>query len=236
MGRCGRRILGAHPRTRRRRQDDHRQRTQAQSILRSCIRRLLRALCRQAINPNLSEEAIGFNTKHKTLHHRLAHLLPCAIIVSRGKRRTPARRRLRLTTGNCIGCSAIASTSPRLLARTAALAQGEYCHTMPALRVNPRLLQVSRRPAASQFLEQARPDLLPGDDIGGILLMPLDTVIELRGVCICQRQCVGFQAFPHHIQQFGFFGSGQIFYFVSQTIVYNRSAVSPAWQGCCLSC
>jgi len=66
--------------------------------------------------------------------------------------------------------------------------------------------------------------------------MPLDTVIELRGVRICQRQCVGFQAFPHHIQQFGFFGSGQIFYFVSQTIVYNRSAVSPAWQGCCLSC
>ena len=46
------------------------------------------------------------------------------------------------------------------------------------VRLNSGSLQVSRRPAAvSQFLEQPRPDLLPGDDIGGILLMPLDAVI-----------------------------------------------------------
>src|SRR5207302_9224157 len=78
------------------------------------------------------------------------------------------------------------------------------------------LASVSRRLAASQFVEQTRPDLLPGDDIGGILLMPLDAVIELRALRVRQRQCVGFQALPHHIQQFGFFESGEILYFMSQ--------------------
>src|SRR5439155_21586638 len=70
---------------------------------------------------------------------------------------------------------------------------------------DPHSLQVSKRLAASQFVEQTRPDSLPGDDIGWILLMPLDAVIELRALRIRQRQC-GFQALPHHIQQFGFFG------------------------------
>src|SRR5438132_10339667 len=84
---------------------------------------------------------------------------------------------------------------------------------------------------SSQFLEQARPDLSPGDDIGGILLMPLDAVIELRALRVRQRQCVGFQALPHHIQQFGFFGSGEIFYFMSQIAhCVNPSAVSTPWQ------
>ena len=46
--------------------------------------------------------------------------------------------------------------------------------------------------------------------------MPLDAMIELRALRVRQRQRIGFQAFPHYIQQLGFFGSRQIFYFVSQ--------------------
>ena len=110
--------------------------------------------------------------------------------------------------------------SSRLPARTAPQARGECCHTTPALPPNPRSLRVSRRPAASQFLEKARPDLLPGDDIGGILLMPLDAVIQFRALRVRQRQCVGFQAFPHCIQQFGFLGGRKTLYLVSQIAHY----------------
>jgi len=78
------------------------------------------------------------------------------------------------------------------------------------------VLLVSRRLAVSQFLEQAGFDLFPGDDIGRILLMPLNAVIEFCALRVRQRQCVGFQTFPHHIQKFGLFGRGKIFYFVSQ--------------------
>ena len=34
--------------------------------------------------------------------------------------------------------------------------------------------------------------------------MPLDVVIPFRALRVRQRQCVGFEAFPHCIQQFGF--------------------------------
>ena len=69
---------------------------------------------------------------------------------------------------------------------------------------------------ASQFLEKARPDLLPGDDIGWILLMPLDAAIQLRALRVRQRQGVGFQAFPNCIQQFGLLSGGEICYLVSK--------------------
>jgi hypothetical protein len=39
---------------------------------------------------------------------------------------------------------------------------------------------------ASRFLKQARPDLLPRNDIGGVLLMPNDAVIKLRPLRIRQ--------------------------------------------------
>jgi hypothetical protein len=87
---------------------------------------------------------------------------------------------------------------------------------MPAPLPSPRLPRVTRRLAASRFLEQARPDLLPGDDIRGILLMTCDAVIQLGALCVRQRQRLGFQAFPHRIQQFHLFGGGEAFYLISQ--------------------
>jgi hypothetical protein len=53
---------------------------------------------------------------------------------------------------------------------------------MPALPANPHSLLESRRPGVSRVLEQARPDLLPGDDIGGVLLVPSDAVVKLRSL------------------------------------------------------
>ena len=46
--------------------------------------------------------------------------------------------------------------------------------------------------------------------------MPLDAVIQLRALRVRQRQCVGFQAFPNCIQQFGFLGGGEILYLLSK--------------------
>jgi hypothetical protein len=54
----------------------------------------------------------------------------------------------------------------------------------------------------SRLLKQARPDLLPRDDIGGVLLMPGNAVIELRPLRIRQGDGVRFQAFPERIEQF----------------------------------
>ena len=84
-----------------------------------------------------------------------------------------------------------------------------------------------------ELLKQARPDLLPGDDIGGILLMPLDAVIEFRALRVRQRQCVGFQAFPHHIQQILLFRRRRDFLFrvANRSLVCHPSAVSPLWPG-----
>jgi hypothetical protein len=49
---------------------------------------------------------------------------------------------------------------------------------------------------ASRFLKQARPDLLPRNDIARILFMPGDAVIKLRSLRLRQRCGVRFQAFP----------------------------------------
>jgi hypothetical protein len=46
--------------------------------------------------------------------------------------------------------------------------------------------QVSRRPEASRFLKQARPDLLPWDDIGRVLLLSSNAVIKLRSLRVRQ--------------------------------------------------
>jgi len=105
---------------------------------------------------------------------------------------------------------------PQLPAQNAPLAPGVCCHTMRVRALTLRPPQAARRPVASRFLEQARPDLLPGDDIGGILLMTCDAVIQLSTLLVRQRQRVAFQAFPHRIQQFRFLGSGETFYLISQ--------------------
>jgi hypothetical protein len=55
---------------------------------------------------------------------------------------------------------------PRPRGRNALQAPGVCCHTMLALLSTPRPPQVSRRPGGSRFLEQARPDLLPGGGLG----------------------------------------------------------------------
>lgn len=67
----------------------------------------------------------------------------------------------------------------RLLRRNGRQALGGCCRTTLALPANPHSLLGSKRPGASRLLEQARPYLLPRDDIGGVLLVPSDAVIEL---------------------------------------------------------
>jgi hypothetical protein len=76
--------------------------------------------------------------------------------------------------------------------------------------------QAARRRGASRFLEQGRPDLLPGDDIGRILLMARDAVIQLGALLFGQRKRVGLQAFPDGIQQFRLLSSRESFNLVSQ--------------------
>ena len=97
---------------------------------------------------------------------------------------------------------------PRPPTRNAPQAPGECCHTTPALPANPHSPLVSRRPGVSRFLKQARPDLLPRDDIGRVLLMPSDAVIKLRPLRIRQRYRVRLQALPDRIQQFRLLRSG----------------------------
>ena len=50
--------------------------------------------------------------------------------------------------------------------------------------------------------------------------MPLDAAIQLRALRVRQRQRVGFQTFPHDIQQLGFLGGGERFYLLSQVAHY----------------
>ena len=91
---------------------------------------------------------------------------------------------------------------PRPPMQNAPQAAGECCHTMPALPANPHSPLESRLPGVSRLLKQARPDLLPRDDIGRVLLMSSDSVIKLRSLRIRQGYRVRFQALPDCIQQF----------------------------------
>ncbi len=107
---------------------------------------------------------------------------------------------------------------PRPPTQNAPQAPGECCHTMPALPANPHSPLVSRRPEVSRFLKQARPDLLPRDDVGRVFLMPTDSVIKLRPLRIRQRYRVRFQALPDRIQQFRLLRSGQAIDLASQIV------------------
>jgi hypothetical protein len=99
--------------------------------------------------------------------------------------------------------------------RNAPQLPGVCCRTMPALPANPQSALVARRPGASRLLKQARPDLFPGDDVGRVLLMPCDAGGKLRPLRVGESQRVGFQALPHHVQQFRLFRSGEAVYFMS---------------------
>ena len=103
---------------------------------------------------------------------------------------------------------------------------------MPSRQANPHSHLESRRPGASRFLKKARPDLLPRDDIGRVLLMPSDAVLKLRPLRIRQRCRVRFQALPDRIQQFCLLGWGQAIDLASQIVhTFNKpSAVSSRWQ------
>src|ERR1700690_1646868 len=67
-------------------------------------------------------------------------------------------------------------------------------------------------------LKQSRPDLLPRDDIGRVLLMPGDSVIKLRPLRIRQRCRVRFQALPDRIRQYCLLGGGQPIDLASQIV------------------
>ena len=107
---------------------------------------------------------------------------------------------------------------PRPQTRNDPLAPAECCHTTPALPANPHSPRVSRRPGLSRFLKQARPDLVPRNDIGRVLLMPGDSVIKLRPLRIRQRYRVRFQALPDRIQQFCLLRCGQAIDLASQIV------------------
>ena len=100
--------------------------------------------------------------------------------------------------------------------RNARQAAGECCHTTPVHPANPHSPLESKRQAASRFLEQIRPNLLPRDDIRRVLLLASNSVIQLRPLRIRQRHCVRFQAFPYRIQQLRLLRSGQAIDLASQ--------------------
>ena len=102
--------------------------------------------------------------------------------------------------------------SSRPPARYAPQAKGVCCHTIPAPPASLCLPLVTRRPAASRFLEQPCPDLLPRDDIGGILLMTRNAVIQLSALSGRQRKRVSFQALPDCIEQVCLLSDGEAIY------------------------
>jgi hypothetical protein len=62
--------------------------------------------------------------------------------------------------------------------------------------------------------------------------MPREAVVQFRPLRLRQRRRIRLQAFPHRIQQFNLFGSGEGLDLISQIahFVYNLSAVFPLWQ------
>lgn len=95
-------------------------------------------------------------------------------------------------------------------------AVSECCHTTPGHPANLHSLLVSRQPAESRLLKQARFDLLPGNDIGRIVFMASDAVIELSSLSISQRCGIGLQTFPDGIQQLCFLSRRQALNLASQ--------------------
>ena len=68
---------------------------------------------------------------------------------------------------------------------------------------------MTKQQGVSRFLEQARLDLLPRDDIGRVFLMASDSAVKLRPLRIGQRCGIRFEALPDSIQQFRLLGGGQ---------------------------
>lgn len=54
------------------------------------------------------------------------------------------------------------------------------------LLVNHPWLLEFKRPEGTRLLEKIRFDLLPGNDIRGVLLMPTDAVVKLGALRVCQ--------------------------------------------------
>jgi hypothetical protein len=105
--------------------------------------------------------------------------------------------------------------SPR---RNDPLALDGFCHTTHGLPADPHSPLESRRLGVSRLLKQARPDLLPRNDIGGVLLMPGDAVVKLRPLRIRQGCGIRFQAFPDRIQQVGLLRCREVVDLASQVV------------------
>ena len=71
----------------------------------------------------------------------------------------------------------------------------------------------------SRLLKQARPDLLPRDDIGRVLLVPGDAVIKLGPLRIRQECRVCFQALPDRIQQVGFSAAERLLIWLRKSLI-----------------
>src|ERR1035438_4437883 len=134
--------------------------------------------------------------------------------------------------GSAGGSVRLPPQPPLLPAQTAHRALSECPHTTPAPLSGLRPLPLSRRPAASLFLRQACPDLLPRNHSGGILLIPRHPVVQFRPLRVRQR-CVVFQALPQHVKKLELFRSGEAPDLIPKIahLSINLSAVSPHGQG-----
>ena len=74
----------------------------------------------------------------------------------------------------------------------------------------------SAKPAASLLLKQARPDLLPRNNIRKILPLPGNARVEFRALLVRQRRWVCFEALPQNVKQLELLLGGKASNFVLQ--------------------
>ena len=100
------------------------------------------------------------------------------------------------------GCRRLPRQSLRPPRRSGRQVRALCLRTTAALPSVPRRLPASKRPGLSPFPKQVRPDLLPRNHVGGVLLVSCGAVIKLRSLRFRQQRAICFQTFPNRVQQF----------------------------------
>jgi hypothetical protein len=118
------------------------------------------------------------------------------------------------------------STVPSTASAKRSQAPGGYCRTKPALPVSPSPL-VSRRSGASRFLKQARPDLLPRDDMGRVLVVSRDAVIS-SARCASVRDTASASRLSQTVPSSSAFsaGKGSLSALANRSYAYNLARFS----------
>ena len=102
----------------------------------------------------------------------------------------------------------------------------------PAHPANPHLLLESKRPEVSRFLKQARPDLLPRDDIDRVLLMPGDAVIELRSRCASVSDTASASRLSHTVSKSSAFLGRDRYIDLASQIVHTDITLARLRRSC----